>query len=86
MLLAEEAAQLCRAAAPHRYLWTTRRLCSHMFGVRRSRKGDMRGDMAGFARGHRRKLLKNNVKNQRNGSPGRIRTYDQSINSRLLYR
>ena len=41
--------------------------------------------MAGSASDSRRKLLKNMLKNQRNGSPGRIRTYDQSINSRLLY-
>ena len=26
------------------------------------------------------------MKNARNGSPGRIRTYDQPVNSRLLYR
>ena len=42
--------------------------------------------MADFSRGSRRKLLKNMLKKQRNGSPGRIRTYDQPVNSRLLYR
>ena len=42
--------------------------------------------MSVFGGRFRIKALKNKDFFARNGSPGRIRTYDQSINSRLLYR